>query len=246
MLETPRLKTLGATLGQDSCACWPKANGRGHREVARDFPVQNRVIRPFRWTDLFATVPKRSDGRQAGRGDRCTAKHTKSTKGTKASEKQAFAAILQFQLEVPVNGDRTTDHAIRERIELATPATDPLKRPGLWNFRTAFFCRALDLTTALDLTASIMAGGLMDPVGTRSRDFFQFRPSPFAILLVRSWLFPIRHRPLRSDSGHPECWAHSQRPRNFPLKSWLMLSKYPVSRRYRASGEAGYEGIVAG
>ena len=29
---------------------------QGHRAGARDFPVQNRMIRPLRWTDLFATA----------------------------------------------------------------------------------------------------------------------------------------------------------------------------------------------
>ena len=79
------------------------------------FPFKNRVIRPHRRTDSFATVVESSDGRQAGRSDRWTTKHTKSTK---VSEKEACDAILLFRLEVTMNRNRTTDHAIREFVEL--------------------------------------------------------------------------------------------------------------------------------
>ncbi len=87
---------------------------QGHRAGARDLPVQNRMIRPLWCTDLFATVAECAHGRQAGRGDRWTTKHTKSTK---LSEKEAFDAILQFRPEVPVNRDRTTAHSIRQNVE---------------------------------------------------------------------------------------------------------------------------------
>ena len=87
---------------------------QGHRAGGRDFPVQNRMIRPLWCTDLFATVAECSHGRQAGRGDRWTTKHTKSTK---VSEKEAFEAMLSFRPEVPVNRDRTTAHSIRHNVE---------------------------------------------------------------------------------------------------------------------------------
>ena len=97
-----------------SCACQPDPNDQVRRAGARDFPVQNRVIRPLRWTDWFATVAECSHGRQAGRRVQCTTKHTKHTK---VSEKEAFDAMLWFRPEVPVNRDRTTAHSIRQNVE---------------------------------------------------------------------------------------------------------------------------------
>jgi hypothetical protein len=59
-------------------------------------------------------VAEYSHGGQAGRRDRCTTKHTKSTK---VSDKEAFEAIFEVRPKVPVNRDRTTDHPIREFVE---------------------------------------------------------------------------------------------------------------------------------
>ena len=43
-----------------------RVNDQGHRAGARSFPVQNRMIRPLRWTDLFATTrgmcPRQASG----------------------------------------------------------------------------------------------------------------------------------------------------------------------------------------
>jgi hypothetical protein len=49
----------------------------------------------------------------SGRGHRCTTKHTKSTK---IQEYEAFDANFLSRPKVPVNLDRTPDHAIREFV----------------------------------------------------------------------------------------------------------------------------------
>ena len=55
-------------------ACTPRraipgaANDQGHRAGARDFPVQNRLIRPLRCTDLLATARGMCPGQSSGSG----------------------------------------------------------------------------------------------------------------------------------------------------------------------------------
>jgi hypothetical protein len=89
----------------------------GHRAGARDFPVQNRMIRPLRWTDWFATARGMCPWQASGSGRSVYHEAREEHKEHEGIREKAFGAILQFRPEVPVNRDRTTAHSIRQNVE---------------------------------------------------------------------------------------------------------------------------------